>query len=505
MAQPVRDVKQRVQPTPEPKHITLPLADSPRQAHNILPVYRQAAGFIPQKKRFRWQPALLACAFVFLLIASSLLTLIAVTHQASITSAVISANPDVVQANDNFTLSGKGFAASSTIALTYDANQVWSDTNGHPFVIQSDGQGNFSVQVHVPANVKPGIHSLHATSEEQHLGVTTKLTIQATPPAPALSLSTTSCQFGVTAAGVVSQQRITLINNSREQITWRASSNQSWLSVSPGTGTFSGREDVMISVNRAGLSAQDYAGQVLFTPQSGGAAQKLAVTMGVSPEPPVLSLSTAILNYTTTSGQNPDAQNVTIQNSGGQGMNWQATPETDNGIDWLSLTPSSGYLYAQGSTAITVHIQAQQLSPGNYQGTITFRGDAQAQIQVTCVVNAAGKLSISTTTLEITAQQGQGVVNKTVSLQNSGGAPVVWNATADQNNHWLSTVPGSGQLAAGDSADVTIAIDTTALQAGTYQGTIIFSSNGGNVQVTVSVTITSPSSPTITRTAVPPV
>jgi hypothetical protein len=389
MAQHARDTKQRTQHTPEPKHITLPLADSPRQARNIPPGYQQETWIAPPKKPFRWQSMLLVFSLIFLLVASSLLVLIAATRQTSITSATISANPNTVRANDSFTLSGKGFAAFSTISLTYDTDLVWPGDDGNPLVIQSDGQGNFSVQVRVPADLKPGVHSLQVTSEQQQLSVTTKITVQAAPPAPGLSLSSTSYHFSAAAAGVISQQHITLTDTSSEKVTWRAGSNQSWLSVSPSAGMFSGHEDVMVSVNRANLSPQDYTGQVVFTPQDGGSGQTLAVTMTVSPAPPVLSLSSATLNYTTTSGQNPSSQSIIIQNSGGQGMSWQATTETDNGMAWISLSPSSGYLPAQGSTTIVVHVQAQQLPPGTYQGTITFGGDAQAQVQVTCGVGAA--------------------------------------------------------------------------------------------------------------------
>ncbi len=389
MAQRIRDIKQEVPRILEPKHITLPLVDSSRQVRNMSAGYqRQTTRTASQEKPFRWQSTLLVLSLIFLLVASSLLVLIAATRQAAIASATVSANPNVVRANGSFTLSGKGFAAHSTISLTYDTNQVWPGANGLPLVTQSDGQGNFSVQVHVPTDLKPGVHSLHVTSEQQQLSVTTKITVQAAPPAPGLSLSTTSYRFGAAAAGVISQQQITLIDNSSEQVTWHASSDQSWLSVSPGAGTFSGREDVTVSVNRAALSAQDYTGHIVFTPQSGGSGQTLAVTMTVSPEPPALSLSTATLNYITASGQNPSDQSIIIQNSGGQGMSWQATSETDNGMPWLSLSPASGYLYAQGSTTLIVHVQAQQLPPGTYQGTITFSGDAHAQVEVTCVVTA---------------------------------------------------------------------------------------------------------------------
>jgi hypothetical protein len=95
------------------------------------------------------------------------------------------------------------------------------------------------------------------------------------------------------------------------------------------------------------------------------------------------------------------------------------------------------------------------------------------------------------------------VVNKTVSLQNSGGAPIEWKAAVNQSNNWLSVTPTSGQLAIGDSTNVTIAIDATALQAGTYQGTITFSSNGGSEQVTVNVTISSSLTPTVTTASTP--
>lgn len=89
---------------------------------------------------------------------------------------------------------------------------------------------------------------------------------------------------------------------------------------------------------------------------------------------PALSVTPLSLTFEADEGgPNPEPQTLTIRNSGGGTLNWQATVSTQSGGNWLILTPPlTGTLDAGGNPARkNVSVDVSGLRPGTYEGSIT--------------------------------------------------------------------------------------------------------------------------------------
>jgi hypothetical protein len=158
---------------------------------------------------------------------------------------------------------------------------------------------------------------------------------------PSLAVSAKALSFAGTAgASNPAAQSVTVSNAGTGTLVWTAASNQTWLTVSPGSGTNTGT--LAIAANVAGLGAGTYSGAV--TVSGGGASQTITATLTVAPDPPpapspALAVSTTFLSFSgTAGGSNPSAQAVGISSSGGGTLNWAASSNQG----WLSVSPASG-------------------------------------------------------------------------------------------------------------------------------------------------------------------
>ncbi|MCH8987454.1 MAG: PGF-pre-PGF domain-containing protein, partial [Chloroflexi bacterium] len=146
---------------------------------------------------------------------------------------------------------------------------------------------------------------------------------------PALSVSYTSLNFGSTGT----LQPLSVTNSGGGTLSWSVSDNQSWLSVSPTSGTTTTETDsVTVSVNRSGLSAGTYSGTL--TVSSNGGTQTVTVTMQVATLDPVLGFSSASFDF----GSTGTSLSRSVTNSGGGTLSWSVS---DN-QSWLSVSPTSG-------------------------------------------------------------------------------------------------------------------------------------------------------------------
>jgi hypothetical protein len=489
----------------EPEHILLPGVDTPplldapdevtlpvRIAPDMqLPAYIAA---LPRKTLLsrRSMSVIIAISCIIFLLASSLLALTLMRRPPLVATVTLSASPNVLRANDTFMLTGSGFGSDTLVTFTYDAMQPLLSGDGSPLQAHADTKGAFSIQIHVPGNWKAGEHTIHATDKAQTLSVSTTITVLAPSIAPPhLQLSATTVDFAPAAPGVASSKPITLINAGGGTIVWQASSDREWLSISPGNGSFSGRANALLNVNRGSLAPGTYTGRIIFTQNDGAPAQILTVTMAVKPGPAVLNISTTSLTYSASTLQNPPALTVTLQNSGGQPLNWTSAVMTGDGAPWLSITPASGLLKPNTSAVITVMAQSQQLAPGSYQGTVSFMGGANAQVNVALTVVAPGNLVVAPQFLAFSAIAGQRA-SKTLTLQDNGGLPVNWmvsTATSDRGK-WLSASADSGSLNAGAQVAENVTANSAGLRPGSYQGTLSFTWNGLTTPITIPVSLT---------------
>jgi uncharacterized protein (TIGR03437 family) len=209
--------------------------------------------------------------------------------------------------------------------------------------------------------------------------------IASPPPAPPqISLSSNQLQFAYTTGGATpATQSVTIANSGGGTLSWAASSNSSWLMVTPTSGTGTGA--LIIGINMSGLSAQTYNGTISVA-ASGASPQMISVKLTVAAPALALSLSTNNATFSfTLGGSAPATQTVNVSNAGGGTLSWSASPNSP----WLTVSPASG----SGAGTLTLGINTAGLSAQTYNGAVSVTASGAANspqtIAVTLTVTAA--------------------------------------------------------------------------------------------------------------------
>src|SRR6266704_5118154 len=519
---PVRQSNVRGAAQPEGERVVLPRVDSivepaPDQQATV-PLLPPRFSFpprpsLPKKSwpRGRFVPVMLIISFLIFLVASSLLAYIFISKKPLPDKQVLSVMPDQLRVNDAFILSGKGFGTNDPISFTHDQDNVpLLDGNGKPLQTRADDLGTFSVQAVVPTNWEVGQHSIYAIDigKEQSISVLATFWVQqSTLAPPRLQLSSSSIDLGTSVPGVVAKKIITLINIGGRHLTWQASSDQPWLTVSPNKGTFNGRSIVQVMTDSGTLKPRSYAGHITFRQQ--GSSDKpltLSVTMTVKSAPPAnLILSPPSLNFSST-GQNPAGQTIALQNSGGGPLAWTLAATTFDGANWLNATPSSGNLQPGQAMNVTVSVNTATLKPRSYQGALSFSyGGLTSQVAVSLAVSVSSSaaISLNQSTLNFTALKGTNPAPQSFTITNTGNTTLNWVITEDQNGIvFAPTSSRSGSLAPNKSAVITVTPNVLQASAGTLAAAITVADSDGGTKVlsqriTVNIVVRGQSSITL--------
>ena len=150
---------------------------------------------------------------------------------------------------------------------------------------------------------------------------------------------------------------------------------------------------------------------------------------------------------------------------------------------------SSPFEYYWNSTAYTntLHtIMAKAYDATNNVGSSSV---------ITVIVNNESTedpvLSVSPTSLAF----GTSSTNMTFTISNAGGGTLSWDVSENPGESWITSVlPASGT----NGETITVQASRSGLSAGTYNGTVSVTSNGGNQDVSVSITVTSTDIPSTT-------
>ncbi len=109
---------------------------------------------------------------------------------------------------------------------------------------------------------------------------------------------------------------------------------------------------------------------------------------------PILSVNASTLNFYTIAGANPVDQTLTISNTGGGTLSWNASADNTS-PSWLSVSQTSG----TGSANLTVSANAAGLSPGTYTKAITITAQGASNspqtVYATLTVNSIGNAVFS--------------------------------------------------------------------------------------------------------------
>ncbi len=301
---------------------------------------------------------------------------------------------------------------------------------------------------------------------------------------PIIGVSPTSFTFAATQGGAnPAYQPLNITNAGGGTLSWTASENTGWLSLSQTSG--SGNAAVRVNVTTGGLVAGTYSVSIVIS-ASGAASVTVPVTFTVTnASVPVIQASPMSFTFAAAQGgSNPGYQTLTITNAGGGTLNWTASENTG----WLSLSQNSG----SGNASVRVNVSTGTLAVGTYTHSIIIAatGASSVTVPVTFTITAGSSLppaaGVSPTSLSFTARRGgSNPAPRSFNISNIGGGILLWylNDTAS----WISFSPGDGN----QNGVVTVSVATGALAVGTHRGEIrIWQYGDGVIPTAVIVPIT---------------
>ncbi|MEZ5399701.1 MAG: malectin domain-containing carbohydrate-binding protein [Bryobacteraceae bacterium] len=186
----------------------------------------------------------------------------------------------------------------------------WAIASGDSWVVLSpasaSGKGSFSVRPSIgnltagTYHAKVTVTAAGAVDSPQDVEVTLNVAAASAPAAPVLSVNPASLSMTATAGGSATAQQATA-SFSGGAVGWTATDNQTWLSVSPTSGSGSGT--LTVTANPSGLTAGTYTGVVTVTAAGAqNSPDTISVSFTVSAAPSAPSGGTGRNFYVSTTG-----------------------------------------------------------------------------------------------------------------------------------------------------------------------------------------------------------
>jgi uncharacterized protein (TIGR03437 family) len=271
-----------------------------------------------------------------------------------------------------------------------------------------------------------------------------------------------------------------------------------WLSVTgAGTATTPGSTpgSFKVTLTSAALSlaasATPYQAQVVVTCVSpspcAGNTQTVNVTLTVKSLPPLLTVLTNLLSFTT-SPSNPQATSETfgVENTGGGSIGFASITCSPA---WCRVGAIPAGLGGGVSGDVSITADPSGLNAGFYYAEVTIVSSVgTTTVPVDFFIAANSTLALDPAGTELTMQAGGQVAvpEPSFNVDVSGTTAVPWTATVLPGAPWLSVANTSGSSTGTAPSTINYSVDQTAvsaLNAGTYYATI---------RVTAPSTVNSP-------------
>ncbi|MDH5739634.1 MAG: fibronectin type III domain-containing protein [Nitrospira sp.] len=379
---------------------------------------------------------------------------------------------------------GNPAAQTLNISNTGGGTLTWTASDNAPWLTLSPATGTNNGAVSVSAatgSLAVGTYSgtiIISAPGVRSTSIPVTFTVAAAPVPPRIGTSPTTLSFTAQqGAGNPAAQTLNIGNTGGGTLTWTASDNAPWLTLSQTSGT--GNGTIIVTAATGSLAAGTYNAMIALG-SIGATTIQIPVTFTVAPAPTTITLSPPSLTYTAVSGSSNPASQSMIVNSNGS---WTAS---DNAA-WLTLNPTSG----SGNGTISASINLGGVLVGTHTATITVTGGGTVRnVNVALTVSAAS-FTISPASLTFTATQGAAnPPTQTITLNSTGS----W--TASDNSSWLSLSPTSGQK----NGVITASVNTANAKPGNNPATITVTSGGVTKTANVTLTLNAPASSSATLT-----
>jgi len=218
----------------------------------------------------------------------------------------------------------------------------------------------------------------------------------------------------------------------------------------------------------------------------------LITAPSITPPPGTLSVSPTSLTFTV-NGAAPPTQSIQVT-SGGSPIAFTTSVSTTSGGNWLTVLPPG----ANTPASATVSVVATGLATGTYHGTVAFTsaGASNSPLAVPVSLDITAPipqslptLNLSSAGLNFSAPAGGIAASQDPEVTASDGSAVTFNAASSTTSggNWLSASPASGSTPSSEAVSVSL----NGLAAGTYHGTVTFTSSGvSNSPISLPVTLT---------------
>ena len=307
--------------------------------------------------------------------------------------------------------------------------------------------------------------------------------------------------FSLKPGGAATSQIVQIANGgSTGTLNWTVSATTgdggAWLSPTPASGT--APSIVTVSVTAANLPgggslAGTYTGELVFSAPGDTTTIPVTVTVGTA----VFTQMNPISFAMPFGGANPLPQVLNISTVDGSAVRFNASADTANGGNWLTISPSgNGCCFTP--IAVTATVNASTLAAGTYTGEIIITEFANPgrsmTIPVTLFVSASGAFFDNLPGgLSFSVQPGKKATPQTLLVGNGGTGKLKFTVTpiTEDGGLWLTATP----LITTAPKAITVSVNILNLPgggaiAGTYNGQLLLQVSGGTTTVTVPVTVT---------------
>ena len=386
---------------------------------------------------------------------------------------------------------------SANVAFTVGTDQPWLSVN------QTTGTTPATVQIKInQVGLKPGTYTGTVTvigPDGPHT-VSISLTIKALPTQ--ISAAPTIISFTTDGTQQPAPGRIDVSNIGDGNLTFSASvvNGSSWINLGAASNVVvssTSPVSVPVSVNIAGLAPGDYRDVVHIDSDAGSA--DIPVTLLVA-SGSTLTLAPAGSFYPARQGQgiSNDVKSFQVLTTGSSPLAWTASLVEGSG--WLSLNTTSGTSSATNPGTVSFTVDPSSLGTGDFYARIRITAAEATNSPLDYLVVS----SISPTStpalpdpspaglLFISSPGSAAPAAQTVQVNTSSSAAVTFSAAANTYNggSWLKVSPTSGPTSTGTPGQVSVAVNSTGLAPGIYQGGVSFSLAGNPTGVrTVNVAL----------------
>lgn len=297
-------------------------------------------------------------------------------------------------------------------------------------------------------------------------------------------------------AGFSATSVITVGNNGGATLTWNTVEvpPAAWLTEAATNGSVpaGGSSSITLTLDATGLYSNTYTTTLRFTHN---VPQQLPVDVPITlivPPPAIQITPTQIALTLTTNVAATDW--ITIANVGQSLLSWNVAEVP--GVMWLSESSDSGSLAPSTKTPLTLTFNTSGLS-GFFTTTLIFTSDDPVHPQIDMPISLtvlAPNMSLTPASLSITLTTGF-TTTRSITVANSGSAPLNWSAIEVPAVSWLSTTPSSGVVASGGQQLITTSFTADALAGGLYTATLRFSGDDPvhpQIDVPIMLTVLAP-------------